>query len=121
MRGWTEVSDHKLAANAIRESATWQTRALTAEAKVAQYERKERVAEIQKLAEERGAVLPEVDLMECDDATLDKIAGCVEMVGPGGAIKLASLEGDVPGDTGSPTRHESELDAWLKDPTNYGR
>lgn len=119
MRGWTTVNDHKLAADAIRESAEWQQRALSAEAKVAHYERKERVEQIQKLAEEKGAVLPAVNLMECDQTTLDKIAGCVELVGPGGTIKLASLEGDASGDTGSPARQESELDRWLKDPTNY--
>ena len=112
------MSDHKLAADAIRSAAEWKNRAELAEAKVASYERKERVAQITKKAEAKGALLPKnLDLTKCSEHILKDLERSLDLLGPNGGIKLGSPEDDTPGS--APARQRDPLDEYVLHPDTF--
>lgn len=112
--------DFKLAADELRQLATWKDRALKAETKLASYVRKDRIEAIVKKAEVKGAVLPQgVNLMKCSEDELANIERALELISPAGALKLASVEGGTNIPSSTPTRQRTELEEFERDPTGF--
>lgn len=108
------MSDHKLAADAIRSLASWKERALMAEAKVASFERRDKIAIITKKAESKGAVLPkDKDLTKCSEHELKDLERVLDLITPRGDIKLGGLEDEGAVTSGSPAKQRSELEDYL--------
>lgn len=105
------MNDFKLAADELRAAASWKDRALKAEAKLAKFERQERIAKLSKLAESKNAALPQnVDLMKCSEEVLANVERALALISPKGEIKLGGLDEDSSVPAG---RQRSELDEFL--------
>lgn len=110
------MSDFKLAADQLREMASWKDRAIKAETKVAAFERRDRVATIMKKAETKSAKLPQnLDLMKCSEDELKNLDRCLDLITPRGDIKLGSLDEDSTVPTGG-HKPRSELEEYILAP-----
>ena len=102
------MSDHELAAKAIRSVAHWKQRATVAEEKVASLEREKQIETITKVAEAKGANIPK-DLTKLAAPELRDLERVLGLITPKGDIKLATVDEDGP----ELSRKLSDLEEFL--------